>query len=125
MIPKKTTTFAALAKANNGLISAKPAEAPPNGEPHHVKTKGWRVLRGSGGGYLDRPLSLRQCRLHARHGAGHKSALVSESDMVGSLVESTQVCHRLHSLGTANFPGTAPLQRGLFVLPAPHDHGCS
>jgi len=47
---------------------------------------------------------------------------VSEADMVGSLTESTQVAHRLHSVGP-RISGYAALQRRLPVLSASHHHG--
>ena len=121
--PRKNTTFAALAKANNGLIR-QTGRGTTGGERTALKQRRGRVLRRSGSRYLDRQLALRSLRLYARHRTASSIPLVSESDMVGSLMESTQVAHRTHSLGP-RISGHAALQRRLSVLPASHHHGHS
>ena len=71
--PQKSTTFAALAKANNGLIR-QTGRGVAGGERTALEQRRGRVLRRSGSRHLDRRLALRSRRLHARHRARHQSA---------------------------------------------------
>ena len=59
--PKKSTTFAALAKANNGLIR-QTGRGTTGGERTAIEQRRGRVLRRSGSRYLDRQLALRSRR---------------------------------------------------------------
>ena len=87
--PKKSTTFAALAKANNGLIR----------QTGRGTTNGERTMLNKGVGACFVEVEVDTWTGHWRfvnavytHDTGLViNPLVSESDMVGSLVESTQV----------------------------------
>ncbi len=121
-IPKKSVTFAALAKANNGLIR----------QTGRGTTGGERTAlnKGVGACFVEVEVDTwtgnwRFVRAVYTHDTGLViNPVVSESDMVGSLVESTQVATESIPWDR-EFPGTRHYSVGYLVLQAPHDHGYS
>ena len=103
---------------------------PPNGPRHdrrrtnRAEQRRGRVLRRSGSRHLDRQLALRSRQCIRTIPGWSSIPLVSEADMVGSLMESTQVA--TDSIPwDREFPGTRHYSVGYLVLPASHHHGHS
>ena len=116
------TTFAALAASNNGPIrvTGRGVAGGPRGGSN----------KGVGACFAEVEVDTwtgdwRFIRAVYPHDTGIViNPLVAEADMVGSLVESTQINYRSHPLGSGASRNAA-LQRRLPVLPAADDHGHS
>ena len=113
--PAKRTTFAALVKANRGVIR-QTGRGVSGGRTRRIEQGRGSLLCRGGSGHLDRQLALCPRDLRARHRPGDQSA--GRRGRHGGIAGGEHSSrHRCDSVGS-RISWHAALQRGLFVLPA-------